>query len=262
MRSANNKQNKTKRKPSKFISSVYNFITGLAAAAFISLIVYFIGYPILPELKNIKDEVYRYNPYDLAYKFTIQSFFNLTPPNQKIEASQPDADQPQNASTDSGSQDNNQSMENVDAKGLELSDLEKHQTQLSIPAASIKGKVVVGFKQDTMLRGFWHFPPSSVPAKRGNTVIFGHRFDKIPPETETFYNLDKVEVGDKIYINQKNKDTISYTVVNTKVVEKNNSEVLEQTGDYRLTLITCTPLWSDDKRLIVIALRDQVSHAV
>jgi LPXTG-site transpeptidase (sortase) family protein len=242
----------------KFRRVIYNFITGLLVFVFLSLIVYFIGYPLLPEFQEIKNSLYTFSPYNISYKYTVQAFLEISPPDydRRIKVSG-GSDESENSAPSSGS-----SMEDVgDKSQLELADLEKEDTKLIVPSASIEGSVVVGKTQEAMLDGFWHFPLSSVPEKRGNTVIFGHRFDKIPPETETFYNLDKVDIGDKIYLKQRDNE-ISYTVVSTRVVGKNDHSVLQNTDDYRLTLITCTPLWTSDRRLVVIAVRDKVSHVV
>lgn len=83
----------------------------------------------------------------------------------------------------------------------------------------------------------------------------------MPPNTNTFFNLDKARVGDKIVINQKD-GSYRYTVTEKKVVEKNDRSVLLNTNDYRLTLITCTPLWTSDQRLVVIGKLDKVYGSI
>jgi sortase A len=242
-------------------SNVYNIITGLIVLLFLSLIVYFIGYPLLPEFVNIQNNLKKYAPYKVGYRFTLQSFLSISPPGGEFISYQKDP----GGSMDNSEDTNNakRTMENIKGKSeVELADLEKKETRLVIPSASIEGDVVVGKSQEAMLEGFWHFPLSSIPDTVGNTVIFGHRFDKIPPEKETFYNLDKVNIGDKIYIRQKNDKEISYTIIEKYVVEKNDRSVLQESSNYRLTLITCTPLWTAKKRLVVVAIQDEVSPII
>ncbi len=142
-------------------------------------------------------------------------------------------------------------------EGKILFNMEEQNTMLTVQSAGIKGDVVDNETPFGMEEGFWHFPLSSAPGMQGNTVIIAHRFKYIPPRPDTFFNLDKVKVGDKIIIDQTD-GTYRYTVIETKVVEKDDRTVLANTTDYRITLITCTPLWTSDKRLVVIGKLDRI----
>jgi sortase A len=135
--------------------------------------------------------------------------------------------------------------------------VEEKKTVLTINSAEIEGMVVDGEDANAMDRGFWYYPLSVPPGKRGNTVIIGHRFLHIPPRKDTFFNLDKVKVGDKIILEQ-DENIYTYTVVRIALTEKNNTAILEDTNDYRITLITCTPLWTSDERLVIIGKMDKV----
>lgn len=132
---------------------------------------------------------------------------------------------------------------------------EQHQTVLSIPAVDVTIPIVEGESEDAMLRGAWHFPKSAPINTGGNTVIFGHRFHKVPPAKDTFYSLDKVKVGDQISITNKGGSVYKYSVVESKVIDKNDRSILDPTSNELLTLITCTPLWTSEKRLVVTAKR-------
>jgi LPXTG-site transpeptidase (sortase) family protein len=236
--------------------NIYYFITGLSAMTFFALIVYFIGYPMLPDINNVKAELHHYSPYNLAYRATIQTFLEISPP--VYDSNRPDILIDSDNIDSSG---NGAIEEFGDINEEDLADLEDADTVLKVPSASIEGEVVVGASQEDMLRGFWHFPLSSAPNERGNVVIFGHRFDKLPPDKNTFYHLDKVKVGDKVSLDY-GKENLNYTVIDAFVIEKDDRSVLQDFGDYRLTLITCTPLWTSDKRLVVVAIQDKVSHAI
>ncbi len=146
-------------------------------------------------------------------------------------------------------------------RGTPEYDMVAHDTTLSIKSVGIDGPVVQGDDSTAMSKGFWHFPLSVPPGTKGNTVIIGHRFDKLPPATDTFFNLDKVKVGDRIILHQDLGDT-SYIVVDTKVVNKYDRSVLADTDDYRLTLITCHPLWTSKERLVIIAKMDKIGSSV
>jgi sortase A len=98
--------------------------------------------------------------------------------------------------------------------------------------------------------GTWRRPNTSDPTKDGNTVIVGHRF--YGSNTSTFYHLDKVKVGDKIALYWDEKELL-YEVSETKVVEPEAVSIEAPTADKRLTLYTCTPIWTAKQRLVVIA---------
>lgn len=135
--------------------------------------------------------------------------------------------------------------------------LEELNTKIIINSIDVEGLVYEGADSHTMNKGFWHFPPSSFPAQKGNMVVIGHRYAKLPPNKDTFFNLDKVKVGDKIEVIQNNNQ-FTYIVTETKVVEKNDISVLQDYSDYRITLITCSPLWTSKQRLVIVGKLDKL----
>jgi len=139
--------------------------------------------------------------------------------------------------------------------------LEEQNASLTIESVKISGNISEGITSEAMERGFWHFPTSSLPGKKGNVVIIGHRFKYIPPATNTFFNLDKVSIGDKIKVSV-GEETYTYVVTDINVAEPNDISVIQQTDDYRLTLITCTPLWTSKERLVVTAKLDKLYKKV
>ncbi len=98
--------------------------------------------------------------------------------------------------------------------------------------------------------GTWRRPGTSEPTKIGNTVIIGHRF--YGNNISTFYHFDKVLVGQKLAIYWEGKELL-YEVAETKVVETTAVEIEAPTSDRRLTLYTCTPIWTAKQRLVVVA---------
>ena len=135
--------------------------------------------------------------------------------------------------------------------------LEELNTKIIINSIDVEGLVYEGTDAHTMNKGFWHFPPSSFPGQKGNMVVIGHRYAKLPPNKDTFFNLDKVKVGDKIEVIQNNNQ-FTYIVTETKVVEKNDISVLQDYSDYRITLITCSPLWTSKQRLVIVGKLDKL----
>ena len=128
--------------------------------------------------------------------------------------------------------------------------LEKLNTQLYIDSVNIEGGIFQGVTSQTMDKGFWHFPASVYPGQKGNSVI-------IAPAKDTFFNLDKVKKGDSIIVQQES-EKYTYIVSEVKIVEKNDISVLQDSSDYQITLITCTPLWTSKQRLIVVGKLDKL----
>ncbi|WKZ30147.1 MAG: sortase [Candidatus Dojkabacteria bacterium] len=130
--------------------------------------------------------------------------------------------------------------------------ISEHDSRLIIPSANIDGPVVGGTTDKSMNKGFWHYPTSAASFQYGNTVLIGHRYLKVPPHKDTFYNLDKVNPGDEIMIRTPD-GIITYVVTEKKVIEKTYVEILEHSADPQLTLITCHPLWTSRQRLVIMA---------
>jgi len=139
--------------------------------------------------------------------------------------------------------------------------LEELDTKLKVDTLNIEGNILQGESSLTMDKGFWHFPISKFPGEKGNVVIIGHRFMNIPPAKDTFFNLDKTEIGDEIIVKHQQGE-YTYIVVDIKEVLPNDTTVIQDTDDYRLTLITCTPLWTSEKRLVVVAKLDKLYKKV
>jgi sortase A len=99
--------------------------------------------------------------------------------------------------------------------------------------------------------------------KEANVYIAGHRLGY--PNTEswlTFWDLSKVEVGDKVYVKDANDTKYTYNVFKTFVVSPSDTHVTDTLpGKNILTLQTCT-LPDYKQRLIVQAeLKDTEEKA-
>ena len=123
--------------------------------------------------------------------------------------------------------------------------------KLVIAGVNINMPVFLGDTEKTLNKGGWLFPTTSRPELGSNTVIFGHRYMYRPPKSNTFWNLDKVKVGDEMVLFWKGKE-YKYKISETKIVEPTNLSVIQRTSDSRLTVITCTPLFTTKQRLVVI----------
>jgi sortase A len=134
---------------------------------------------------------------------------------------------------------------------------------INIPKLNISAPIIQGVdptdekKYDQALEdGVAQMTGTPLPGTgEGNTFIYGHSSsDAKGKYAEIFAGLDNLKFGDKIDIHFKDTD-YQYWVFEKKFIEKTDLSVLEQAGDERLTLMTCWPIGTDDRRLIVVAKR-------
>ena len=123
---------------------------------------------------------------------------------------------------------------------------------LVISKIGVEIPIVQGQDESALEKGAWLIPQTSTPDLMKNTALAAHRFKYKPPHKETFYLLDKVSKGDKILVLWEGKEYY-YTVNSVSVVDPAYVEVLKETENPTLTLITCHPLFSDKSRLVVQA---------
>jgi len=109
--------------------------------------------------------------------------------------------------------------------------------------------------QQALRNGVVHYPGTSLPGQKGNVVITGHSsyFPWDPGRfKDVFALLHDVNEGDKIVIYYDQKRYV-YEITSKEVVLPADVHVLEQVDENKLTLITCTPIGTNLKRLIVTA---------
>ena len=110
----------------------------------------------------------------------------------------------------------------------------------------IKAPVLEGTDNDILAKATGHFPGTGDFGK-GNYCIAGHSSTIYK---EYFNSLKNAENGMEITLYDSNKENYVYTVTESFIVEPDETSVLDDFGDDRITLITCT----DDgtKRLVVV----------
>ncbi|WP_418223142.1 class D sortase [Clostridium isatidis] len=107
---------------------------------------------------------------------------------------------------------------------------------LEIPSINLSQGIVEGITDDILLYYLGHFEGSAMPGERGNFAVAGHR---VSDYSEAFVNLYKTKVGDEIIVKAKGKKYI-YEVTDNFIVQPDRVEVLDDTKDATITLITCT----------------------
>lgn len=109
--------------------------------------------------------------------------------------------------------------------------------------------------QDDLQNGVLHYPGTADPGEAGNVFITGHSSYYLWDSgryKDVFARLAKLEVGDDIIL-YYDQQKYHYRVRETKEVKKDDVSVLSQTDEHLLTLMTCVPLGTNLRRLIVVA---------
>jgi len=119
--------------------------------------------------------------------------------------------------------------------------------RLTILSANINHYVVFGATLDKLEYGPGYILGTSLPGTGGNFAIAGHRTTYGAP----FGNLDETEVGDSILF-QTNTNQYEYVITEVKIVSPEDTYVLGNFGDDRITLSTCHPKFSARQRLVVV----------
>ncbi|HSP14673.1 MAG TPA: class GN sortase [Thermoanaerobaculia bacterium] len=94
--------------------------------------------------------------------------------------------------------------------------------------------VLSGASGRAMAFGPGHVDGTAAPGAIGNCVISAHR------DTQ-FAVLHDIDIGDEIVIETRSGEAVRYRVRSIRVVKQRDTAVMADSGDRRLTLITCYP---------------------
>jgi sortase A len=107
--------------------------------------------------------------------------------------------------------------------------------EISIPAVGYSAVVRQGVGLNVLDRGPGHYPSTPWPGQRGNVGVAGHN---------TFWlSFSHLTPGDRVEI-QTQHGLYIYEITGSHVVSPTDRTALAATGDDRLTLTTCYPLWA------------------
>jgi sortase A len=122
--------------------------------------------------------------------------------------------------------------------------------RIEISSIGLAAMIMEGVDGRTLRHAVGHIPGTPLPGQQGNVVITGHR--------DTFFRgLRNVHKNDEITLTTLN-GTYCYRVDSTQVVEPEDTEVLDNSVDATLTLVTCYPFYfvgPAPKRYVVRAHR-------
>jgi len=120
--------------------------------------------------------------------------------------------------------------------------------RIEISTIGLEAMILEGTDARTLRRAVGHIPGTPLPGQRGNIVITGHR--------DTFFRpLLHIRINNEIRLTTLG-GSYRYLVDFTKVVEPDDTEVMDNIDDSVLTLVTCYPFYfvgPAPKRFIVRA---------
>lgn len=131
--------------------------------------------------------------------------------------------------------------------------------QITIPDIGAQFYMVEGVDLRWLQEGPGHFPGTSLPGQAGNAALAGHRTTYKAP----FNRIDELEPGARIEI-ETVQGTFIYEVMPQPgpageppkghyIVTPYQTEILDDKGDNRLTLMACNPKYSAAERIVVEA---------
>lgn len=122
--------------------------------------------------------------------------------------------------------------------------------RIEISAIGVAAMILEGTDDVTLRRAVGHIPGTALPGQKGNVAIAGHR--------DTYFRgLRNIHKNTEITLTTL-KGSYRYRVDSTEVVDPHDAEVLYESDDATLTLITCYPfnfIGSAPRRFIVRAHR-------
>lgn len=157
-----------------------------------------------------------------------------------------------------------QNLSAVSSNGSRASLPEINNNSLNLPVINVKAPITWGVKNNPdevatgLSKGLIQIQGTALPGENGNVFVTGHSSNY--PWAKGSYNnvfaiLNKVVVGDIAQIKYQNVNYL-YKVKEIKVVDPTDITVMTSKNESILTLMTCTPVGTSLRRLIVVA--DQI----
>ncbi len=148
-----------------------------------------------------------------------------------------------------------------DAKLLAMQDpnviINQSVISISIPKIKISSPVLQGLNANELLnQGFW-VSPTSYKLGQGEVVLLCHRRHFGPNDPRSCWYLDNLQRGDDVIINVDGRSLL-YKVVGINVFDGEDPLIYTLSPNEDLIkIVTCTPLYSNAQRLVVLAKRER-----
>jgi len=121
--------------------------------------------------------------------------------------------------------------------------------QIQIPAIGLSAPVVLGDGWEQLKKGVGQHLGTANPGETGNLVVSAHN----DIFGELFKDLDRLKTGDTIILTTQDR-SFTYVVTGTQIVEPTRVDLMAQTPEKTLTMISCYPYRIDNQRIVVTAI--------
>jgi sortase A len=120
--------------------------------------------------------------------------------------------------------------------------------RIQIPALGVDAPIVQGDGWDQLKKGVAQHIGTPNPGSNGNLILSAHN----DVFGEIFRDLDKLKTGDQVILFTDQR-TFTYIVRQSQIVEPTQTEVMSQTKEAVVTLISCYPYMVDNQRIVITA---------
>lgn len=117
---------------------------------------------------------------------------------------------------------------------------------LSISLPIIPAKITNGTWEATK-GGVSYLTSSPLPGEKGNSILYGHNFPNL------LGKLPQIKPGQVMTVSFSDGTTKTFEVEYTVTVTPDQTHILEQSQDKRITVYTCTG-FLDSKRFVVVGI--------
>lgn len=118
---------------------------------------------------------------------------------------------------------------------------------IEIPKINISYPILSNSDEDLLKISVCRFS-GPLPNRIGNMCIAGHNYNN----NLMFSRLNKLDIGDSIYITDLNNSRIEYIIYNKYRVKQSNLNCTENTNNVEITLITCNSN-NNSERIVIKA---------
>lgn len=124
----------------------------------------------------------------------------------------------------------------------------------------IVAPIVDGVSEQDLKQGIGHHPTTPWPDdKRGNVILAGHSSDIDPSNKfgQVFRYLGRIKISDKVSIVYPDSEYI-YNVIGKYEIDPADTTLFGQDAGPRLTFYTCSPVFTNWRRLVYVASLEQI----
>ncbi len=122
-------------------------------------------------------------------------------------------------------------------------------SRIQIPSLGLDLPIYEGVALDVLDKGVGHWVGTAMPGDDGNMVLAGHRTTHSAP----FRDLDRIEIGDLIYLTDRSDFDVMYRVTDVFVVSPDDTWITFDGDRPMATLFACHPKGSERQRIVVQA---------